>query len=124
MSDIHFPEYDPARIRAIPFPGAEDYGDGWWRIDWEVRTNPADPPRNLRLPRPFPDLEGISFIVAVVPREPGVIIVEHLTRYPKLIGEEAAYISLILQELRALYTEITIGGYRDHPILNVAKRGA
>jgi hypothetical protein len=57
----------------------------------------------------------------VLPRERGQITVEVLSRYEKLLGEEIAYISLVMQAIRTLYQEVTIDGHKDHPILRMAR---
>jgi len=120
MASRDLPDYAVLGIRVVPPPVAEEYGDGWWRIRWSVATEPADYPRNLHLPQPFSGLDGLSLVVAVLPEAPGHIVIEHLTKYPRLIGEEAAYISLILQAIRSQYQQITIDGYTDHPVLKLA----
>jgi len=120
MVSRDLPDHATLSIRVVPPPVAEEYGDGWWRTRWPVVTEPADYPRNLHLPKPFSGLDGLSLVVAVLPGAPGHIVIEQLTKYPRLIGEEAAYISLILQAIRAQYQQITIDGYTDHPILKVA----
>lgn len=112
--------YDSSKIRLVPFPEAQDCGDGWWCSAWEVETSPRELAPGLRLPRPFRELEGLTLVVAVWPREPGRIAVEAFSRHKAIIGEEVAYISLIMQSIRALYEEITIDGYSDHPILRMA----
>ena len=100
MASRDLPDYAVLGIRVVPPPVAEEYGDGWWRIRWSVATEPADYPRNLHLPKPFPGLDGLSLVVAVLPGAPGHIV--------------------ILQAIRAQYQQITIDGYTDHPILKVA----
>lgn len=112
--------YDPSQIRAVPFPQGEDYGDGWWRVAWEVQTEPRALSRDLRLPPPPRGIDDVAIVVAVWPREAGRITVEALGRHEKLIGEEVAYISLVMQEIRAHYRGITIDGHVDHPILHMA----
>lgn len=120
MNSQHLADYAALAIRAVPPPVAEACGNGWWRILWVVATDPPSYPMNFHMPEPFPGLDGLSLIVAVLPSEPGHIVIEHLTKYPKLIGEEAAYISLVLQALRSQYQQITIDGYTDHPFLHMA----
>ena len=101
MISRDFPDYATLPIRVVSPPVAEEYRDGWWRIRWSVTAEPADYPRNLHLLKPLPNLDGLSLIVAVLPGAPGHIVIEHLTKYPRLIGEEAAYISLVLQTIRS-----------------------
>lgn len=115
------PGYDPSRIRVVSFPRVEEYGDGWWRSAWEVETTPRELPRSWRLPRPSRELADMSLIVAVLSYEPGRMMVEALSRHDKLSGEEVAYISLVMQTIRASYQDIMIDGYSDHPILGMAR---
>ncbi len=49
------------------------------------------------------------------------MMVEALSRHDKLRGEEVAYISLVMQTIRASYQDIMIDGYSDHPILGMAR---
>ena len=121
MDPKDFSKYESLHIRVVPFPEAEDCGDGWWRSEWHVETTPRKLPGDLRLPRPLRELEGLTFVVAAWPRKPGRITVEAFSRHKALIGEEVAYISLIMQAIRDLYQEITIDGYSDHPILRMCK---
>ena len=53
----------------------------------------------------------------MLPQAPGLILVEVLSRYPFWHGKEVAYISLIMQGIRSLFREITIEGFRNHPVL-------
>jgi hypothetical protein len=121
MDPKDFSMYDSVQVRVVPFPAAEAWGDGWWRVTWEVETTPGELPRAMHLPPPSRELDDLTLVVAVLPREPGQITVEVLSRHEKLIGEEIAYISLVMQAIRALYQEITVDGYHDHPILHMAK---
>lgn len=121
MDPKDFSMYDSAQVRVVPFPEAEACGDGWWRVAWRVEVTPWELPRDLHLPPPSRELGDLTLVVAVLPRQPGQITVEALSRHEKLIGEEVAYISLVMQAIRALYQEITIDGYENHPILRMAK---
>jgi len=120
MNNRYNSGYDPSQIRLVPFPKAKVYGDGWWCSAWEVETVPRELPKGLRLPPPPWEIGGAPLIVAILAREPGQITVEVLSRHEKLFGEEVAYISLIMQAIHALYPEITIEGYSDHPVLRMA----
>ncbi len=63
----------------------------------------------------------MALVVTIVPREPGQIVVQVLTKSPHLAWNEIAYPSLIMWEIRALYRQINIDGYVDHPILRVSE---
>jgi len=114
------PGYDPSQIRVVPFPQAEEYGDGWWRSAWEVETTPRELSRGWRLPHPSRELADIAPIVTVSSYEPGRVLVEALSRHDKLNGEDVAYISLVMQTIRASYQDIIVDGYSDHPILHMS----
>lgn len=120
MDPNDFSMYESLQIRAIPFPRAEEYGGGWWRVAWEVETTPQVVPRNLRLPTPIGEMDDLTLVVAVLTRDIGRITVQVLSRHEKLLGEEVAYVSLVMQSLRDLYQEIAIDGYSDHPILHMS----
>lgn len=120
MSSHDLPDYNSLYIQAISFPKAEAWGNGWWRVAWEIETTPQTLPSDLYLPPPSPEVGDLALIVAVLPREPGRITIQALSRYEKLIGEEVAYISRIMQAIRDLYQTITIDGYSQHPILRMA----
>lgn len=115
------PNYDVSKIQVVPFPEAQDRGDGWWSVVWRVATEPADPPRGLSTPNPFPRLAGATCVVTVVALEPGNISIELLTRHRQLIGEEVAFVSLLLQRIARLFDRVTIDGHVDHPILSMAR---
>src|SRR5579885_2862006 len=112
--------YDPSQIRVVPSPEAEACDSGWWRTTWKIETLPQEVIGDLHLPPPSHELGDLSLIVGVVLAAPGHITVEVLSRHEKLIGEEIAYVSLVMQAIRALYQEIIVDGYTDHPILRVA----
>jgi len=112
--------YDPSKIRMVPFPEGDDCGNGWWRVEWIITTEPADPPTRLRMPIPSPYLENLTVIVAVLPREPGRLVLEALTRSSRLEWNEIAYLSSVLRAIRAQYRQITIDGYSDHPMLSIS----
>ncbi len=113
-------QYNPSKIRVIPFPEGEDYGHGWWRFAWEVEIEPQTLPRGLRLPAPSPEFDDLAMVVAVWPHDPGHITVEALGKHEKLMGEEVAYISLLMQAIRTHYHGVAIDGHTDHPILGMA----
>ncbi len=115
------PGYDASRIQVIPFPRAEDYGHGWWRSTWEIKTTPPELLLGWRLPHPPRELADLALIVAVSSHRPGRITVEALSHSERLGGEEVAYISLVMQEIHASYQELIIDGHKDHPILHMAR---
>ncbi|SRR5579883_1849716 len=121
MDPMDFSIYDSVQVRGIPFPNAESCGDGWWRSVWKIETQPRELLKNLHLPPPSLEIGDVALIIAVVLTEPGQITVEVLSQHEKLIGEEVAYISLVMQTIRSSYQEITIDGHVDHPILHMAK---
>jgi hypothetical protein len=104
----------------VPFPEGDDCGNGWWRVEWVITTDPPDPPTRLRLPIPSPYLEDLTVIVAVLPRESGQLVLEALTRSSRLEWNEIAYLSSVLRAIRAQYRHITVDGYSDHPMLSVS----
>jgi hypothetical protein len=63
----------------------------------------------------------MALVVAVLPREPGQIVVQALTKSPQLAWNEIAYLSLVMQAIRALYRQVSIDGHIDHPILRISK---
>ena len=62
----------------------------------------------------------MTLVVAVLPCEPDQIVVQALTKSSPLAWNEIAYVSLIMQEIRALYQQISIDRYNDHPILRIS----
>jgi len=120
MDSNDFSMYESLQIRAIPFPQPKEYGGGWWCVSWNVEFTPREVLRGLRLPAPVGDMGDVALIVAVLPRDPGRITVEVLSRHERLFGEEVAYASMVMQSLRDLYQEIIIDGYNDHPILHMS----
>lgn len=113
--------YDPSKIRLVPWPDGEDCGSGWWRFSWVIMTEPDDPPTQLRLSSPSPELGDLSLIVAIITHEAGRVDLDVLSKGPRLAWNEIAYISLVVQAIGALYRQITVDGHADHPLLHISK---
>ena len=62
----------------------------------------------------------MTLVVVVLPRDPDQIVVQALTKSPRLDWNEIAYLSLVMQAIRVLYRQISIDGYVDHPILRMS----
>jgi len=99
------PDYQSLHFRLISLPKSKDCGNGWWCVEWVIMTDPGD----------------MALVVTIVPCEPGQIVVQALTKSPRLAWNEIAYLSLVMREIRALYRGISIDGYVDHPILRVSE---
>lgn len=120
MNAQRLPDYQSLQLRPIPSPKPKDCGNEWWCVEWVIKTDPVDWPKHLHVPSPPRELGEMTLIVAVLPCEPGRIVVQALTKSSPLAWNEIAYLSLIMQEIRALYRQISIDGYSDHPILRIS----
>jgi hypothetical protein len=108
---------DGSQIRVVPFPEAQDCGNGRWRVRRHVETEPGWYARSLELPAPRDAFEGLTFVITVLTRKPGHITIVLLTLYRGVIGEGVAYASTLMQAIRRESKHVTIDGCEDHPIL-------
>jgi len=115
------PDYQSLHIRSISLPKPKDCGNGWWCVEWAIMTDPGDWPERLHIPSPPPELRDMALVLTIVPRERGQIVVQTLTKSSRLAWNEIAYLSLVMQAIRALYRQVTIDGHIDHPILHISK---
>jgi len=119
MSQLNLPDYKSIDIAVPAYPEGEGYGDGWWRVQWIIATDPSNPLEPIRMPIPSSYLGEMTLVVAALPREPGQIVVEALLRNPRPVWNEITYLSQILRAIRDQYRQVTIDGYADHPILHI-----
>ena len=114
--------YDSSRITAAAWPTAVAVGNGWWRLEWAIEYGDDDPPRPPHLNGSYPDVGGISFVIALLPNGKGKLRLEVLSRFEKLHPLEIAFLSLTLQDLQQSVGPLQIEGLSDHPLLHMARR--
>jgi len=112
-------DYTSIDIKAAPYPEGEDCGDGWWRVEWTIATDPPAPLKPIHLPIPSAYLGEMTVVVAVLPREPGQIVLEALLRNPRPAWNEITYLSQVLRAIRDQYRQVTIDGCTDHTLLHI-----
>jgi len=119
MSQVNLPDYKSIDIAVPPYPEGEGCGDGWWRVQWTIATDPSNPLQPIRMPIPSSYLGEMTLVVAALSREPGQIVVEALLRNPQPAWNEITYLSQVLRAIRDQYRQVTIDGYADHPLLHI-----
>jgi hypothetical protein len=114
--------YDSQQITVPDWPVATPVANGWWRLAWDIEYPNDAPPSLPHLPAPGPRMDGLAFVIGLLPSGTRRLTLEVLSRYEKLDPFEIAFISLLLQDLQEHLGPLRIDGHHSHPILRMAQR--